>query len=75
MLEAYEKALGFSSDKTDLSRQVLKEHGNMSSPTVLYVLEKCMENPHEHGDKGLVAALGPGFCSEMLLVEWAGGVH
>lgn len=75
VLEAYEKALGFSSDKTDLSRQVLKEHGNMSSPTVLYVLEKCMEHPHEHGDKGLVAALGPGFCSEMLLVEWAGGVH
>lgn len=75
VLEAYEKSLGFTKEKTELSRQVLHQHGNMSSPTVLYVLEKAMEKPHEHGDKGLIAALGPGFCSEMLLVEWAGDVH
>ncbi|UTR07469.1 type III polyketide synthase [Alkalihalobacillus sp. LMS6] len=72
VLEAYEKALKFSSEKTDLSRQVLREHGNMSSPTVLYVLKACMEEAHHPGEKGLIAALGPGFCSEMLLVEWKG---
>ncbi|WP_144558451.1 type III polyketide synthase [Shouchella miscanthi] len=72
VLEAYEKALKFSSEKTALSRLVLSEYGNMSSPTVLYVLKACMEQEHERGEKGLIAALGPGFCSEMLLVEWRG---
>ena len=39
VLEAYEKALGFDQTKTDISREVLRENGNMSSPTILYVLE------------------------------------
>ncbi|GIN14242.1 putative chalcone synthase [Shouchella clausii] len=75
VLEAYEIALGFPEEMTLLSRKVLKEHGNMSSPTVLYVLKESMGETHKHGDVGLVAALGPGFCSEMLVLEWAGGLH
>ncbi|WP_059104451.1 type III polyketide synthase [Shouchella shacheensis] len=75
VLQAYEKALGFSEEMTAVSRKVLEEHGNMSSPTVLYVLEKFMQQERMLGEYGLVAALGPGFCSELLLVEWAGDVH
>ena len=69
VLEAYEAALGFDSTKTDISRDILRENGNMSSPTVLYVLERFMENEPVVGDYGLMAALGPGFCGELLITE------
>ena len=70
VLKAYEDALGFDSTKTDISRDVLRNHGNMSSPTVLYVLKQFMESSPEAGDYGLMAALGPGFCGELLLLKW-----
>ncbi|MCZ2260742.1 type III polyketide synthase [Sporosarcina sp. G11-34] len=70
VLEAYEKALGFESVKTDVSRNILRENGNMSSPTILYVLQRFMESEPEVGDYGLMAALGPGFCGELLLLKW-----
>ncbi|RSL30715.1 type III polyketide synthase [Salibacterium salarium] len=70
VLQAYEKALGFSEEKTRPSREVLKYHGNMSSPTVLYVLKDIIEKEAEPGEEGLVTALGPGFSSEMLWLEW-----
>ncbi len=54
------------------SKAVLKEHGNMSSPTVLYVLERVMMKVHEDGEYGLMASLGPGFSSELVLIEWRG---
>lgn len=55
------------------SYDVLKQHGNMSSATVIYVLEKWLmkgqaESMSDH--KSLLCALGPGFCSELLLLEW-----
>ncbi len=70
VLESYEKALGFDSSKTDISRDILRENGNMSSPTILYVLERFMNNEPQVGDYGLMAALGPGFCGELLLIKW-----
>ncbi len=70
VLEAYEHALHFEAKKTDISRKVLQENGNMSSPTVLYVLERFMAQTPTAGEYGLVAALGPGFCGELLLLEW-----
>lgn len=70
VLRAYEKSLGLAKDKTDISRNVLAQYGNMSSPTVLYVLKDFMEKGPERGDEGLLTALGPGFSSEMLWLEW-----
>lgn len=85
VLEAYEETLGISKEKTSASRAILAEYGNMSSATVLYLLKYILENqlrfPKKRGDFsskneprewGLVAALGPGFCSELLLLEWVG---
>ncbi|MFD2371212.1 type III polyketide synthase [Brevibacillus sp. GCM10020057] len=69
VLTAYQRSLGLSADATRLSAEVLHSFGNMSSPTVLFVLEKSMEQDWEAGDLGLLAALGPGFSSEMLLLE------
>ncbi|MEW9501017.1 type III polyketide synthase [Jeotgalibacillus marinus] len=70
VLEAYEETLAFDRSKTDGSRAILEENGNMSSPTILYVLEHFMKNPCSSGDTGLMAALGPGFSGELLLIEW-----
>ncbi|MGN7388064.1 type III polyketide synthase [Sporosarcina sp. SAFN-015] len=70
VLTAYEDSLGFDSSMTDISRDVLRNHGNMSSPTVLYVLKRFMETEPSAGDYGLMAALGPGFCGELLLLKW-----
>ncbi|KAB7705623.1 type III polyketide synthase [Bacillus aerolatus] len=70
VLEAYEKSLGFSAEKTAVSRKVLASHGNMSSPTVLYVLKEIIENQPAAREQGLLTALGPGFSSEMLWLEW-----
>ena len=69
VLDAYVKALEFPESMTDISLNVLKEYGNMSSATILYVLRRFMENG-EAGDLGLAAALGPGFSSELLLMRW-----
>ncbi|MBU9721235.1 MULTISPECIES: type III polyketide synthase [Bacillaceae] len=70
VLEAYEQALDFTPEMTDIPRQVLKENGNMSSPTVLYVLKKFMESAPEDGDIGLMTTLGPGFSSELIQLKW-----
>ena len=70
VLEAYEKTLNIDFQQTQISRDVLKQHGNMSSPTVLYVLEQFMLKETNAMDYGLLVALGPGFCGEALLLQW-----
>lgn len=72
VLTAYEKSLAMPTSQTAISRQVLSEYGNMSSPTVLYVLKEFMDRPMETGEEALLTALGPGFSSEMLWLEWVG---
>lgn len=70
VIEAYQEALDFNPEMTQTSLQVLKEYGNMSSSTILYVLRRFMHSGKK-GDIGLAAALGPGFSSELLLLEWS----
>ncbi len=68
VMDAYEQALGLDGDALRFSRKVLKEHGNMSSPTALYVLKEFMQSRScEPKEYGLISALGPGFSSELLL--------
>ncbi|KHF38127.1 type III polyketide synthase [Halalkalibacter okhensis] len=70
VLEAYVETLQLDESMTSVSKEVLRTHGNMSSPTILYVLEQFMLNDHSEGEYGLMAALGPGFCSELVLLQW-----
>ena len=70
VIEAYRDALGMTDSMTSESMKVLKEFGNMSSVTILYVLKEFMEKGCERGDIGLATALGPGFSSELLLLRW-----
>lgn len=69
VIEAYGKALHLPESMTDISLDILKDYGNMSSATILFVLNRFMEIA-EAGDIGLATALGPGFSSEMLVLRW-----
>ncbi|HWR82819.1 MAG TPA: 3-oxoacyl-[acyl-carrier-protein] synthase III C-terminal domain-containing protein [Candidatus Deferrimicrobium sp.] len=70
VLEAYQTTLGLSDDRMALSRDILRDYGNMSSVTVLFVLKRYLEQfGVGRGGYGLISALGPGFCSESLLIE------
>lgn len=70
VITAYEKALGLDSNQTRTSLSILKQYGNMSSVTVLYVLAQTMSENVQTGQYGLMTALGPGFSSELLLLRW-----
>ena len=48
----------------------MKLHGNMSSATVLYVLERFMDNYPAKGSKGLMLSFGPGFSAQRVLLEF-----
>ena len=71
VLDAYVSSL--SSPLVNLNRQtplsVLKSFGNMSSATVLFVLNRFLLKG-KLGEWGLCTALGPGFSSELLLLRW-----
>ena len=54
----------------EVTKAVLKHYGNMSSATVLYVLEQIMEDQPKKGDKGLMLSFGPGFSAQRVLLEF-----
>jgi alkylresorcinol/alkylpyrone synthase len=72
ILEAYETLLGCGRDALASAYGVLHRYGNMSSATVLFVLdEEIRAGSHEPGDLGLLAAFGPGFSAEASLLRWS----
>jgi len=71
VLEATADALDLRDGQLDPSWACLRRVGNLSSASVLVVLEDVMRNRRpEPGTLGLLAAMGPGFCSELLLLRW-----
>lgn len=71
VLEATEKALELKNGALDASWKCLKKTGNLSSASVLFVLEETMKNRRPRaGAWGILAAMGPGFCSELVLLKW-----
>jgi len=70
VLRAYAEALRRDPGTFRHSRDVLREHGNMSSPTCLFVLERLLASEGmRRGEHAVVAALGPGFSSEYVLLR------
>jgi alkylresorcinol/alkylpyrone synthase len=69
VLDAYRKSLQFPPEMLEISSNVLKNFGNMSSATIFYVLNRTMKIANID-DWGLATALGPGFSSELLLLQW-----
>jgi alkylresorcinol/alkylpyrone synthase len=71
ILEATAAALDLNDGQLDASWDCLKKVGNLSSASVLVVLEDVMKHRRpEPGTLGLLAAMGPGFCSELVLLRW-----
>jgi len=68
ILTAYEEALAVEGDFLKNTREVMNENGNMSSCTVLYVLERFFTQSFEKG-YGLMVSMGPGFSCEMVLLQ------
>lgn len=52
------------------TKEVLRLYGNMSSATVLYVLERVMNTKPKKGEKGIMLSFGPGFSAQRILLEW-----
>ena len=71
VLEAMCEILELPEDALALSWKTLREIGNLSSSSVLLILQETIKerNPAP-GDMGILMAMGPGFCSEWLLLEW-----
>ncbi len=71
VLSALEEALELSPEALDLTRESLEKVGNLSSTSVLLVLQETMRRRRpEPGSLGMLLAMGPGFCSELVLLEW-----
>jgi alkylresorcinol/alkylpyrone synthase len=70
VLEAYAEALGRPASAFAHAREVLRDYGNMSSPTCLFVLERQLRAGEiGAGEPVLVSALGPGFAAEYVLAR------
>ncbi|MGA8854264.1 MAG: 3-oxoacyl-[acyl-carrier-protein] synthase III C-terminal domain-containing protein [Christiangramia sp.] len=54
----------------DDTREVLRLYGNMSSATVLYVLERFLKKDIAKGEQGIMLSFGPGFSAQRILIEW-----
>ncbi|SES79560.1 15-methylpalmitoyl-4-hydroxy-2-pyrone synthase [Oceanobacillus limi] len=70
VLDAMEESFAIPEEKLKYSNEVLANHGNMSSPTVIYVLDKWMKGYVPRNEKSIISALGPGFSSELLMLDW-----
>ncbi len=71
VLEAFESALELPAGALDRSWRSLRETGNLSSASVLFVLGELLDSGDaKKGDYGLLIAMGPGFCSELVLLQW-----
>lgn len=70
IIEMVENLLHQKGKNIDITRDIMRRYGNMSSATVLYVLEEYLEMNIPAGDKGLMLSFGPGFSAQRILLEW-----
>ena len=69
VIDAIEAALDLNQGELNLEREVLRDYGNMSAPTVLFVLDRLLKQGLP--DKVMMTAFGPGFTCAGLLLEAA----
>jgi alkylresorcinol/alkylpyrone synthase len=70
VLLALEESLGLHDGELARTWESLADAGNLSSSSVLHVLRATLDDPPADGGAGLVLAMGPGFCSELVLLSW-----
>lgn len=71
VIDNVQKHFNMTDEQVRFSRAVLRNYGNMSSPTVMFVLDEVVRtgNP-QRGDWGVMIALGPGMAVEIALLRW-----
>ncbi len=70
IIETVEELFGKLGKNIDDTKEVLRLYGNMSSATVLYVLERFMDKRLPKGDLGIMLSFGPGFSAQRVLLKW-----
>lgn len=70
IIEVVENLFAATGQNLNETKAVLAQYGNMSSATVLYVLERFMDSNPATGDVGLMLSFGPGFSAQRLLLKW-----
>jgi alkylresorcinol/alkylpyrone synthase len=70
VLEAFEEALDRPREAFALTWESLRALGNLSSASVLMVLRDTLALSDPPGTRGLMISMGPGFCAELVLLEW-----
>ncbi|MCP2244053.1 type III polyketide synthase [Lentzea aerocolonigenes] len=71
VIDAVQEALGLDHDHLAMTWNSLNRVGNLSSASVLHVFADTLtQRPPRSGDWGVLMAMGPGFCSELVLLRW-----
>ena len=71
VIDSIRDEIGLTEEQLKHSRCVLKNFGNMSSPTVLFVLDETMQHASPvSGDIGVMIAMGPGLAVEGAVLRW-----
>lgn len=70
IVQTVEELFGVLGKNINDTKEVLRLYGNMSSATVLYVLERFMDRDPKKGERGIMLSFGPGFSAQRILLEW-----
>jgi alkylresorcinol/alkylpyrone synthase len=70
IVQLVESLFGEMGKNIDDTKEVLRLYGNMSSATVLYVLERFIDSAPKKGEYGLMLSFGPGFSAQRILMQW-----
>ena len=71
VIDDLQQYLDLTEAQMRFSRHVLRNYGNMSSPTVMFVLDEVVrKGDPQPGDMGIMVGLGPGMAAELALVRW-----
>lgn len=71
VLDALEEALGLGPEALQVSRDSLVSIGNLSSASVLFILDQLLKSGRpQSGDRGVMMAMGPAFCAEAVRLQW-----
>jgi alkylresorcinol/alkylpyrone synthase len=71
VIHALADGLGLRDEALSLSWETLAEVGNVSSASVLLILDKTMKRVQpKPGEWGVLMAMGPAFCAELVLLQW-----
>ena len=70
VIDAIQETLDLPTDALELTWRSLADVGNLSSSSVLHVLRDTLDKNPPRGTPGVLMAMGPGFCSELVLLSW-----